>query len=187
MSGSTLETQAQHLISSIEHCLKAQFVVPSLILTYAAIDIMAWLDRDKSHQDVQRSDFVKWVETYMLPESQLPCAGIDLYAARCSLLHSYSAESRLSRQGKASEIFYAWGTSDERGLQKLIDLEGSRDAKALHIEKLLAALKNGIEQFVSNVHDNQLVTDRAEKFFSNMPSIGAGAQTPISRRRPSTH
>jgi len=143
------------------------------MLAYAMIDIMAWLDRDVKHKDVQQDDFIKWVETYLLPNSQLSCTAIDLYAARCSLLHSYSAESRLSRQGRASEIFYAWGVADEQDLQKLIDLEGSRDAKAVQVEELLVALKRGIEQFIPNARHNQLVIDRADKFFSNMPSIQA--------------
>jgi len=171
MSSSTLETQAQYLISSIELCFKNQFITPSLMLTYATIDIMAWLDRDKNHQDVQPSDFIRWVETYLLPNSQLSCTAIDLYAARCSLIHSYSAESRLSREGRASEIFYAWGTADEQELQKLIDLEGSRDAKAIQVEKLLAALKQGVEQFIANVRHSQMVIDRAERFFAHMPGL----------------
>jgi len=141
------------------------------MLTYATIDIMAWLDRDKNHQDVQPSDFIRWVETYLLPNSQLSCTAIDLYAARCSLIHSYSAESRLSREGRASEIFYAWGTADEQELQKLIDLEGSRDAKAIQVEKLLAALKQGVEQFIANVRHSQMVIDRAERFFAHMPGL----------------
>lgn len=171
MSSSTLETQAQHLLSSINLCFKSQFITPSLLLIYATIDIMAWLDRDKNHQDVQRSDFIKWVETYLLPNSQLSCTAIDLYAARCSLIHSYSAESRLSRESKASEIFYAWGASDEQDLQQLIDLEGSRDAKAVQVENLLAALKQGVEQFIANTRHDQMVIDRAEKFFANMPGL----------------
>lgn len=171
MPTSTLETQAQHLLSSIELCFENQFIAPSLMLTYATIDIMAWLDRDESHQDVRRCDFIKWVETYLLPNSQLSCTAIDLYAARCSLIHSYSAESRLSREGNASEIFYAWGTADERDLQKLIDLEGSRGAKAVQVEKLLAALKQGVKQFITKVRYNQMVVDRAQKFFANVPGL----------------
>jgi hypothetical protein len=174
MPGSTLETQTQHLISSIELCFKNQFVTPSLMLTYATIDIMAWLDRDKNHTDVQRSDFIKWVEAYLLPNSQLSCTAIDLYAARCSLIHSYSAASRLSREGKASEIFYAWGTADEKDLQKLIDLEGSHDAKAVQVEDLVDALKQGVAKFIANARHSQMTIDRAKKLFANMPGLTIG-------------
>jgi hypothetical protein len=170
MENSTLEMQAQHLVSSIELCLRNHFTAPSLILTYATIDIMAWLDRDENHQDVQRDDFIRWVETYLLPSSQLPCTAIDLYAARCSLLHSYSAESKLSREGKANLVFYAWGTAEQQDLQKLIDLAGNRDAKAVQVEGLIRALKTGIERFLSDMAHNELVTSRAVKLFSNMPN-----------------
>jgi len=160
MSSNTLETHAQHLISSIELCLKNKFTAPSLMLTYATIDIMAWLDRDENHEDVTRSDFIKWVETYLLLNYQLSCTAIDLYAARCSLIHSYTSESRLSREGGATEIFYAWGTADERNLQEAIDLSDKHDAKAIHVDKLLTALKRGVEQFLANVHHNPMITDR---------------------------
>lgn len=171
MPNSTLEAQAHYLISSIQLCLENRFVAPSLMLIYAAIDIMAWLERDETHPDVQRDDFIRWVETYLLPDSQLLCTAIELYAARCSLLHSYSAESRLSREGRASQIFYAWGSAEERDLQKLIDFEGSRDAKAVQVEKLFDALKTGIEQFLSSTRHPEIVQSRAKKFFSNMPAI----------------
>ncbi len=172
-----LKLTALHLISSIELCIGNQLGVPSQILTYATIDIMAWLDRDKNHPDVQRSDFIKWVDAYLLPGSQLSCTAIDLYAARCSLIHSYSAESKLSREGKARELFYAWPPADERELQTLVDHFGGRDAQAVGIENLLGALKQGVAKFIATNHDNSLVLDRARKFFTFMPGLNIDRQT----------
>jgi hypothetical protein len=173
MSSNMLETHTRHLISAIELCFNNQFRTPSLMLLYATIDIMAWLNRDRNHENVKRDDFIKWTETYLLPNSQLQCTAIDLYAARCSLIHSYSAESGLSREGRASEIFYAWGTADAQYLQELIDRVGSRDAKAVQVEELITALKKGIEQFISRVRNDQLIMDRTKKFFSNVPVVEA--------------
>lgn len=171
MSDNTLEIETQRLISAIELCLQNRLDPPGLILTYTTIDIMAWLDRDESHEDVQRSDFIRWVETYLLPDSGLPCTAIDLYAARCSLIHSYSAESKLSREGKASQIMYAWGSAQEQELQKLIDWEGSRNAKAVHVEKLFRALTAGIGRFFSTTDKAELIRERSTKLFSDMPPI----------------
>ena len=36
-------------------------------------------------------------------------SGLDLYAARCGVLHTYTMDSRLSTEGKAKRILYAWG------------------------------------------------------------------------------
>lgn len=55
-------------------------------------------------------------------------------------------------------------------MQKLIDLAGNRDAKAVQVEGLIRALKTGIERFLSDMAHNELVTSRAVKLFSNMPN-----------------
>ena len=171
MDATTLEKHTDHLLTAIETCIANKFTLPALILMYSAIDIMAWLNRDEEHEDVTRSDFILWAETFLLPDSGLSCTAIDLYAARCSLIHSYTAESRLSREGKASEIFYAWGNAQEQDLQKLIEWVNTRDAKAVHVEKLFAALKVGVGRFITFVQHAELVRARAEKFFTNMPPM----------------
>jgi hypothetical protein len=43
--------------------------------------------------------------TFLVP-SRLGCTAEDLYAARCAIVHSGAAESKMSREGKASEIWY---------------------------------------------------------------------------------
>ena len=121
-----------HFILVVAAKLRTQ----ALILIYCTIDILAWLTRPTSQPDVQRKDFISWVEKYILPNTSLTCNAIDLYAARCALVHSYISESKLSREGKAKQIFYVWGNADEEHLQKLIDAEGSYNAVSIHIDKL---------------------------------------------------
>lgn len=169
MTRHTLETQSKHLISAIDLCLEKDLIAPGLILTYSTMDIMAWLDREETHPDVQRDDFIRWVQTYMLPDSELSCTATDLYAARCSLLHSCSTESRLSREGGASQIFYSYGEAGEQDLQALIDWEAGTDAKAVHVDRLVSALKTGIDRFLSAADRASAVRERAVKMLSHMP------------------
>jgi hypothetical protein len=172
VSAETIETRIHILVSAIDITFENQLITPSLMPAYATIDIMAWLNRAENHRDVRRSDFIDWVELYLLPDSELSCTGMDLYAGRCSLLHSYSAESRLSRQGAASELFYAWGSGDAQELQGLVDNAATCDAKAIRVEKLFAALKGGIQQFLADARDNQTVLERAKKLFAKAPILG---------------
>jgi hypothetical protein len=79
----------------------------ALVLTYSTIDILGSLLRPDSTQDAKRPDFQKWVTTFMLPRSTIGVSAIDLWAARCGLLHCLSPYSNLSRSGKAKEIAYA--------------------------------------------------------------------------------
>lgn len=153
-------------------------MTPALILIYGTIDILASLDRDESHHDVERSDFKKWVDEYLLPGAQLPCTANDLYAARCGLLHTYSPESSMSRKGEAVPIFYAWGDARARDLRELVDSAGYR-ATAIHVDTLCDALNTAIERFISGLANDsehrELVRQRMNKLFVNMPT-DAGAR-----------
>jgi hypothetical protein len=77
------------------------------------MDTLSYLDRINDNETVKKR-FTRWLDTYMLlPNSKLKCSSIDLYAARCSMVHSSTAESDLSKTGKAKEIYYAHGYKDE--------------------------------------------------------------------------
>lgn len=169
MLSANANNQIQKMLGAIQLCLDHRFEIPALTLIYSTIDIMAWLNRDENHADVDANDFVRWVETYLLPDSDLPCTAIDLYAARCSLVHSYTAESRLSRMGKASQIYYTWGSADERELQRIIDWVGTRQAKAIHVDKLFQRVSIGIQRFIDQADKSDLVNGRANTFFADMP------------------
>lgn len=159
------------LLDAIDLCRQHQLVTPCLLLLYATIDINSSLDRDAAHQDVQRSDFLRWVNTYLLPDPALQCSAVDLYAARCSLLHTYSAESRLSREGEAVQVWYAWGNRSADELQQAIDTRGTA-AVAVHVDGLIAALRKGIEQFLITIESDPardaLVTQRLRQVLVNV-------------------
>ncbi len=106
------------LITVTESCLKSRFIMPSLILIYANIDIMASLNRKSPNKSVKRDDFVEWTEKYILQGNDLGCSAIDIYAARCAIVHTYTTESDLSRNGRARQIVYAWGAASKNDLQK---------------------------------------------------------------------
>ncbi len=161
------------LLRSIDLCFRNQFLLPGLALLYSTIDIMAWLSRPQSQTDVQRNDFVTWVNKYLLHKANLNCTAIDLYAARCSIIHSYSAESKLSRDGLARRICYTFGDKDPKRLQDNLDSVGY-DAVVIHIDTLFNALRKSIDDFKRDLASDQelaaTVFSRSEtKFYSLLP------------------
>ena len=80
----------------------------ALILIYSFIDRMAWLSVEG---DSWGGDFKKWVESYLLPQDNFLCNANDLWAARCALLHTGSAEARDTQNGKARKIYYTTGSA----------------------------------------------------------------------------
>src|ERR1035438_9510843 len=74
-------------------CLSA-----AVILIYSGIDAMAFLNMPAQQTDVTGGDFVRWVDRYVHFPCQEQVSGLDLYGARCSVLHAHGARSNLSRR-----------------------------------------------------------------------------------------
>ena len=174
MSKQTIENNFNELAEAIQLILSAKKHLPALILIYSAIDLLAWLNRPQSHPDVVKSDFISWVDQFMLPQSGLLCSAIDLYSARCGIVHSYQAESKLTRENKVKQIWYAWGKGDANRLMNRIDQAKRNEiAVAVQVEGLLDALKKGFNNFLEALEANPshatLVYERAaKKLFSNI-------------------
>jgi hypothetical protein len=170
-----LEKNLYFIIKSIELCLNAKLQISSLVLLYSGIDIMAWLNRPVSKEFVNKEDFIRWVDDYLLPNSNIKYEAIDLYAARCAIIHSYSFSSRLSEEGKAKEIYYAWGKANVKSLRNDIDSRSKKSAIVIHINDFLEAFKEGVEKFKLSIKSDKekekIVCGRANKyFFTSMPS-----------------
>jgi hypothetical protein len=85
----------------------AGFLSAALTFAYVCIDTMSYLSlpSEKSQQD--RSDFMAWVDTYLKgdPSQSYEYRGLDVYAARCAVLHAFSAEAELHRKDPGVRVF----------------------------------------------------------------------------------
>lgn len=91
---------------SIQICVEGKCFAAAVILTYSGIDAMAYLSMPVGKTDVSRSDFIAWCDKYIRLEGKEQIPGIEYYAARCSALHTYGVESKLSREGRCRKIGY---------------------------------------------------------------------------------
>ena len=156
-------------VDAISHLVKANRYLQALVVLYSAIDTLAWATC--SGGDVTRSDFCCWVSTYMSPQDRLRCAPEDLYAARCGLLHSGAAESKLSRNGKASELWYATSPRSVPALEGLANRVG---AKVLYVTALVASFSDGVMEFAEELAGDEArqreVTERIRRWIRFIPS-----------------
>ena len=88
---------------SIEILLQRNLFNQALIIMYSAIDTMAWSCKDIG--DAERKDFYAWCERHMELED-IGITPLDLYAARCSMLHSNSVHSWNTEMGNCLPFFY---------------------------------------------------------------------------------
>ena len=173
-----LEARLAQIAEAIFLCIERKLVTPSLILIFSAIDITSWLD-DEDPKESVKTRFTRWVDRYLLPAKPLQCTAIELYAARCGLVHTLTPESNLTKQENVRQIIYAWGTSKADKLQEMITLGQISKYVSLHIEELLKAYLLGLATFLEEVSNNPSkaakVYAKSDKFFGTLTEEHADA------------
>ncbi len=145
-----LRENASNHLGAITLCLTHRHHMPALALVYCGIDIFAAMSRPASQEEATRHDFTKWCDRYLLPGKPLECTAVDLYGARCSVLHTYTSKSALSRSGKARQIVYAWGRNSAADLQAMVDATKFKGTHvAVHIETLATAFEHAVNTYLT--------------------------------------
>jgi len=173
-----LGARIDQLFNATRACLDNDHLESAMILVYSGIDAFAWLNRPSNIEDVRRTDFEQWVDTYLLPDSGLNCSSSDLYAARCGLVHSNTSESRLNREDRAHKVFYyRQGEGVKVGIIQLL-MNERLPPWFIDIDHLVRVLGTAIERFLVSVRADQqkleLVSNRIrESYFSSGVLMGA--------------
>lgn len=115
-------TQDTH--NAIQLLYSNRLIGQMLVIMYSAIDAMGLLDAHSSTNKATGETFKNWVDKYLLKQNNFEFNALDLWAARCAVLHTFMADSELSNHGKAKKIFYISRNTDVALVQAL--LEGAR-------------------------------------------------------------
>ncbi len=141
-----IDEALESYLKSIELCFDKEYYIPGTILIFCCIDLVASLSRPKDREEVTKTEFVNWIDKYFLPKSNLKCSAVDLYASRCSLCHTYSAESSLSRKGEAKEISFCDGKMTVQRYQRILN-KVHGNFVAVHYSDFRKALDKGLKTF----------------------------------------
>jgi hypothetical protein len=145
MASSSVDTLIKNLDGldeAVIRCLDAKLILPGLSLVFAGIDIVASLERQPGEST--KVSFTRWVDQYLLPAKPLGCTSLELYAARCGILHTFTADSDLSRTRGVRKIYYAWGSALASDLDATGTRLGKGDAVAVHVSDLHGAFRQGV-------------------------------------------
>ena len=128
--------------------LDKKFNRATLVLLYSGMDSMAFMSLPAGQDGVTRKDYIAWVEKYL----RFPCAeqvtGLDLYAARCGLLHTFTPESDLSRNKRARPIVYI----NHRTPEISYDPNEPENIVVMSVEGLYNSFFTGVQKFLSDLH-----------------------------------
>ena len=168
-SGDAISAWLEQRAAAVRACLDSSFPEEALVLVYSAIDTLAFLGSPPCAEYSERGPFIEWCEKYIVPcfgSSSGGLSGIDLYGARCGVLHVSSARSSLGQQGKAREIWYQF--RGQHGLN--LATNTPKLAVGLDVEVLVAAFEKGSHCFLEEITRDQarcaLAEERARSFFT---------------------
>jgi len=144
----------------------AGFADAALTLLYSAIDTLAFLSAPANTKKAGRRYFIDWCKRYIVLSPHSAVTGIDLYGARCGILHTSSATSELGSEGKAREVWYRF--EGQAGVNLMTNTP--HPALNLDIEELVGAFGNGSQQFVADLAGNlaqrTIAQERVGQLFS---------------------
>jgi hypothetical protein len=87
-------------------CMDADCWGSAMVLLFSGIDTIAWLASPAAQESATKSAFIEWCDRYVrLPGSQ-QLSGLELYSARCAVVHVYGSESNITRDGKARQVAF---------------------------------------------------------------------------------
>ena len=159
------------IILGIEICIQTNLQLPALILIYTGIDAVAWLAAEDEKSNV-RARFQDWVDTWLFTAKRLPCSSVDLYGARCAILHTLTLDSDLSRDGKARQIVYSYGDYSQKNFQEYLDKLDASQFVPLAINDLYEAFKLGLANFLESATKDksrmEKIQHKAKRYFSNV-------------------
>jgi len=162
----TLVQNIEELVQTIDDCLERDRFLPCLSLLYTGIDVIASLERQPTEK--VRQSFARWADRYMVQQTGLHVTALELYGARCGVLHTFTAESDLHAHGQVRQVFYAWGSARPEALQRTIDTLG-RPAIAVHVRDLVEAFRRGVaaylDELTSDVQRQQGIAPQAGLWF----------------------
>jgi hypothetical protein len=91
----------------------------------------------------------------MYKNRKLEASSTDLYAARCSMLHTLTPDSSLSKKGKANIVAYAWGKAKLEDLKDAAKKAGINNQSFVHVDELFEIYKEGIDNFIADLDTNE--------------------------------
>ena len=158
-------TDYMQIIKGIELCLENKLELPTLTLIYSSIDTLSWI----AYEDKKvRTRFTKYIDNYMYKAKKLKPSSLDLYAARCAILHTLTPESDYSNNGQALQVAYAWGNYSINDLETGINLSDSKEITCLHINDLFESFKLGLLLFLESNSENKKCLSKINKHFARL-------------------
>ena len=153
---------------AIATCLNAELPEASLVLIYSGFDTFGLLAAPPNVPYATSDTYMQWCEKYILPriksvEGELVTA-VDLWGARCGMLHTSTPISYLERKGKAHQIWYRF--DGKAGVNLITSTK--LPLLGLDVQNLAVAFKEGGIACITDINQDPIsfhaADERAQHF-----------------------
>ena len=95
------------LLAEIKRCEAAGATSAAVAMAYNCIDTMAFLSLPAGQDKQGRSDFIAWCDKFLRGHDDQPYQyrGLDVYGARCALLHAFGSEADFHEKNTDAKKF----------------------------------------------------------------------------------
>lgn len=150
-------TPLVQLLGEISKAQDAGATIAALAMVYVGLDTMTLLACPIGQQSQTRDDFIEWVNKYLKADiaSEYQYEGIDVYAARCAVLHSYGSSALIHSRANPPRKF---GYMDN-GLHKKNDGE---QFVLISVAVLIRDFFSSMETFIAESVANSELKNRLD-------------------------
>jgi len=151
----TIEKYFGATVEAIGDLFAKNLIGQSLVIAYSAIDTLGLLDAPKEQVSSSGQSFKNWATAYLLVQPGINFSAVDLWGARCAVLHTSTSESDLSRSGAAKKLVYYNGDSNHPAAIDFVQRTnrvGGGQYIAANIEDLFRGLFAAMTAFAPVLH-----------------------------------
>lgn len=165
--------QLVQMIEEIKKCEAAGATTACLMQIYVYIDTLAFFGMPIAQTKNTRKDFIEWVDKYLKAHHQQPYEyrGIDVYGARCALLHSFSSEADF-HQANPGAIKFGYHDGGQHYYDPKVDATLVLIGVASFVNDFVIA----VEAFLQNTHariadpaEQKVLQERLNKILGTIP------------------
>jgi hypothetical protein len=160
--GSRIVSWFKEHLRAIATCANEGLPEACLALIYSGIDTFGLLAAPPGIVDASGDTYKHWCQEYILPRIASvegdPVTAVNLWAARCGVLHTSTPLSKLERDGEARQFWYQF--SGKAGMNLIMDTK--LEPIGLDIRNLTTAFKEGGLAFLADLKQDQAGLQAAE-------------------------
>lgn len=165
--------QIVQMVEEIKACQAAGATTACLVQIYVYIDALAYINMPITRSKNTKIDFINWVNKYLKahPSQTYQYRGIDIYGARCALLHAFSSEAAF-HQESPDTIRFVYTDGGKHVFKSKVD----STLAIIGIVSLINDFIIGVGNFLKDLHsriadssEKSIIQKRMNKIFAIIP------------------